>query len=219
MRQTQTTASRRLWIRKRKPGPKFLPVLIVVASCASLSAFDTASDAPAREHHRSDATHREPSHAVHDDHHSSFRSQRLDHRGRCRIRAVTLRDNNRPMQQNAYRDLQRSASDLNSSPMRTSRVSASRAEPADRAFRSRTIPIAAKPRIASRAFVQSGFNEVASQAPAAPSRERDLTEPSRFPFAADHDSVVHRRGRCDRRSTGRRDRTICSGRGWTRSSI
>ena len=162
MRQTQTTASRRLWMRKLKPGPKFLPVLIVVASCASLSAFDTASDAPAREHHRSDATHREPSHAVHDDHHSSFRSQRLDHRGRCRIRAVTLRDNNRPMQQNAYRDLQRSASDLNSSAMRTSRVSASRAEPADRAFRSRTIPIAAKPRIASRAFVQSGFNEVAS---------------------------------------------------------
>src|SRR6202022_1499234 len=36
-------------------------------------------------------------------------------------------------------------------------------------------------RIASRAFVQSGFNEVASQAPAAPSRQRDLTEPSRFP--------------------------------------
>jgi hypothetical protein len=178
--QPQTTASRRLWIRKLKPGPRFLPVPIVVASCASLSAFDTASDAPALEHHRSDATHREPSHAVHDDHHSSFRSQRLDHRGRCRIRAVTLRDNNRPMQQKAYRDLRRSASDLNSSPMRTSRVSASRAEPADRALRSRTIPIAAKPRIASRAFVQSGFNEVASQAPAAPSRERDLTEPSRF---------------------------------------
>ena len=78
---------------------EFLPVPIVVASCASLSAFDTASAAPALEHHRSDATHREPSHAVHDDHHSSFRSQRLDHRGRCRIRAVTLRDNNRPMQQ------------------------------------------------------------------------------------------------------------------------
>ena len=174
-------ASRRLWIRKLKPGPRFLPVPIVVASCASLSAFDTASDAPALEHHRSDATHREPSHAVHDDHHSSSRSQRLDHRGRCRIRAVTLRDNNRPMQQKAYRDLRRSASDLNSSPMRTSRVSASGAEPADRALRSRTIPIAAKPRIASRAFVQSGFNEVASQAPAAPSRERDLTEPSRFP--------------------------------------
>ena len=47
-------------------------------------------------------------------------------------------------------------------PMRTSRVSASRAEPADRALRSQTIPIAARPRIASRAFVQSGFNEVAS---------------------------------------------------------
>jgi DNA-binding NarL/FixJ family response regulator len=117
---------------------------------------------------------------VHDDHHSSVRSQRLDYRGRCRIRAVTLRDNNHPMQQKAGRDLRRSASDLNSSPMRTSRVSASRAEPADRALLSRTIPIAAKPRIASRAFVQSGFNEVASQAPAAPSRERDLTEPSRF---------------------------------------
>ncbi|UPT95781.1 hypothetical protein J4G48_0042440 [Bradyrhizobium barranii subsp. apii] len=43
----------------------------------------------------------------------------LDHRGRCRIRAVTLRDNNRPMQQKAYRDLRRSASDLNSSRMRT----------------------------------------------------------------------------------------------------
>ena len=154
--------SRRLWIPKLKPGPRFLPVPIVVASCASLSAFDTTSAAPALEHHRSDATHREPSHAVHDDHHSSFRSQRLDHRGRCRIRAVTLRDNNRPMQQKIYRDLRRSASDLNSSPMRTSRVSASRAEPADRALRSRTIPIAAKPRIASRAFVQSGFNEVAS---------------------------------------------------------
>jgi hypothetical protein len=174
-------ASRRLWIRKLKPGPRFLPVPIVVASCASLSAFDTASDAPALEHHRSDATHREPNHAVHDDHHSSFRSQRLDHRGRCRIRAVTLRDNNRPTQQKAYRDLRRSASDLNSFPMRTSRVSASRAEPADWALRSRTIPIAAKPRIASRAFVQSGFNEVASQAPAEPSRGRDLTEPSRFP--------------------------------------
>ena len=149
-------ASRRLWIRKLKPGPRFLPVPIVAASCASLSAFDTASAAPALEHHRSDATHREPSHAVHDDHHSSFRSQRLDHRGRCRIRAVTLRDNNRPMQQKVYRDLRQSASDLNSFPMRTSRVSASRAEPADRALRSQTIPIA------SRAFVQSGFNEVAS---------------------------------------------------------
>ena len=158
----QTMASRRLWIRKLNPGSRFLPVPVVVASCASLRAFDTASAAPALEHHRSDATHREPSHAVHDDHHSSFRSQRLDHCGRCRIRAVTLRDNNRPIQQKAYRDLRRSASDLNSSPMRTSRVSASRAEPADRALRSRTIPIAAKPRIASRAFVQSGFNEVAS---------------------------------------------------------
>lgn len=155
-------ASRRLWIRKVKPASRFLPVPIVVASCASLSAFDTASAAPALEHHRSDATHREPSHAVHDDHHSSFRSQRLDHRGRCRIRAVTLRDNNRPMQQKVYRDLRRSASNLNSSPMRTSRVPASRAGPADRALRSQTIPIAAKPRIASRAFVQSGFNEVAS---------------------------------------------------------
>jgi hypothetical protein len=72
--------------------------------------------------------------------------------------------------------------------MRTSRVSASRAEPADRALRSRTIPIAAKPRIASRAFVQSGFNEVASQAPAAPSRERDLTEPSRFSSGVGCDS-------------------------------
>ncbi|MGY4419552.1 hypothetical protein ACVWY2_001977 [Bradyrhizobium sp. JR6.1] len=117
--QPQTMASRRLWIRRLKPGPRFLPVPIVVASCASLSAFDIASDAPALEHHRSDATHREPSHVVHDDHHSSFRSQRLDHRGRCRIRAVTLRDNNRPMQQKAYRDLRRSASDLNSSRMRT----------------------------------------------------------------------------------------------------
>ncbi|SPP91816.1 protein of unknown function [Bradyrhizobium vignae] len=28
----------------------------------------------------------------------------------------------------------------------------------------------------------------------------------------------HRRWRCDRRSTGRRDRAICSGPGWTRSS-
>src|ERR1700726_4840280 len=109
--------------------------------------------------------------------------------GRCRIRAVTLRDNNRPMQQKAYRDLRRSASDLNSSPMPTSRVSASRAEPADRALRSRTIPIAAKPRIASRAFVQSGFNEVASQAPAASSRQRDLTEPSRFPNQGGSDST------------------------------
>jgi hypothetical protein len=97
--QPQTMASRRLWIPKLKPGLRFLPVPIVVASCASLSAFDTASAAPALEHLRSDATHREPSHAAHDDHHSSFRSQRLDHRGRCRIRAVTLRDNNRPMQQ------------------------------------------------------------------------------------------------------------------------
>ena len=43
---------------------------------------------------------------------------------------------------NVYRDLRRSASDLNSSPMRTSRVSASRAEPADQALRSQTIPIA-----------------------------------------------------------------------------
>jgi hypothetical protein len=163
-----------------EPIDKFLPVPIVVASCASLSAFDTAAAAPALEHHRSDATHRELAHALHDDHHSSFRSQRLDHRGRCRIRAATPRDNNRPMQHKSYRDLRRSASDLNSSPMRTSRVSASRAEPADRTLRSPTIPIAAKPRIASRAFVQSGFNEVASQAPAAPSRERDLTEPSRF---------------------------------------
>ena len=33
----------------------------------------------------------------------------------------------------------------------------------------------------SRGFVQSGFNEVALIVPAAPSRERDLTEPSRFP--------------------------------------
>jgi hypothetical protein len=161
-------ASRRLWIRKLKPGPTLLPVPIVAASCASLTAFDTASAAPALAHHRSDATHREPGHAVHDDHHSSSRSRRLYRRGRCRSRAVTLRDNTPPMQQKAYRDLRRSASDLNSSPMRTSRVSASRAEPADRTLRPRTIPIAARPRIASRAFVQSGFNEVASQAPAAP---------------------------------------------------
>ncbi|UFW92173.1 hypothetical protein BjapCC829_48820 (plasmid) [Bradyrhizobium barranii] len=35
------------------------------------------------------------------------------------------------------------------------------AEPADRTLRSPTIPIAAKPRITARAFVQSGFNEVA----------------------------------------------------------
>ena len=155
-------ASHRLWIRKLKPGPSFLPVPIVVASCASLSAFDTASAAAVLKPLRSGAIHREPDHAVYDDHHAPFHTNRLNHRGRCRIRAVTLRDNNPPMQKKTYRDLRRSASDLNSSPMRTSRVSASRAELADRALRSRTIPIAAKPRIASRAFVQSGFNEVAS---------------------------------------------------------
>src|SRR6476659_6519021 len=49
-------------------------------------------------------------------------------------------------------------------------------------------PHSCKPRIASRAFVQSGFNELASLTPAAPSRERDLPEPSRFRFSAVCDS-------------------------------
>ncbi|WP_354107677.1 hypothetical protein [Bradyrhizobium sp. LB14.3] len=40
---------------------KVPPVLIVVASCASSSAFDTATAAPTLEPHRCDATHREPS--------------------------------------------------------------------------------------------------------------------------------------------------------------
>src|SRR6476659_4104412 len=51
-------------------------------------------------------------------------------------------------------------------------------------------PHSCKPRIASRAFVQSGFNELASLTPAAPSRERDLTEPSRFPNQIFNDSWV-----------------------------
>ena len=90
--QRQTMASRRLWIRTLRRRPRFPPVLIVVASCASSSAFDTASAVPALEPNRSGATHREPAYAVHDDRHSSLRSHRLDHRRRCRIRAATQRD-------------------------------------------------------------------------------------------------------------------------------
>jgi hypothetical protein len=64
--------------------------------------------------------------------------------------------------------------------MRNQNVAASVPQSADSNPRSQTIPIAAPPCIFSRAFVQSGFNEVALEALAAPSRERDLTEPSRF---------------------------------------
>src|SRR4051794_34702650 len=47
-----------------------------------------------------------------------------------------------------------------------------------------------KPRIAYRASGQSGLNELASLTPAAPSRERDLTDPSRFPNQIFNDSCV-----------------------------
>jgi hypothetical protein len=65
-------------------------------------------------------------------------------------------------------------------PRRKQHAPASDTQSADSYLRSRTIPIAAPPCPPSRAFVQSGFNEVASQAPVVPSRLRDLTEPSRF---------------------------------------
>jgi hypothetical protein len=152
-----------------------------VASCASSSAFDTASAAPTLELNRSGAIHREPAYAVHGDHHAPFHASRLDHRRRYRIRAATQRDNNRSMQQTLDRHGSQRAPDLKSSPMRARPFFVSGAQPCHRALRSRTIPIAAQSRISSRAFVQSGFNEVAWQALAEPSRERDLTEPSRFP--------------------------------------
>ena len=120
----------------------FLPVPVVAASCASSDGFRTASAAAALERHRSGATHREPGHAVHDDHHAPFHTSRLDHRRRYRIRAAARRDNHRSTQRILHRHRPQSASDLNSSPMRASHTSASGAEPADRALRSRTIPIA-----------------------------------------------------------------------------
>jgi hypothetical protein len=69
-------------------------------------------------------------------------------------------------------------------PRRKQHVPASDTKSADSYLRSRTIPIAAPPCPPSRAFVQSGFNEVASEPSAAPSRLRDLTEPSRLNEAA-----------------------------------
>jgi len=141
---------------------RFLPVPIVVAPCASSSAFDTASAAPTLEHHRSDVTHREPAHALHDDHHSPFRFHRLDHRGRCRIRAATQRNDNHSVQPIIDRDRLQNALCLKLPPMCKQYVSASGTQSADSNLRSRTIPIAAPPCIPSRAFVQSGFNEVAS---------------------------------------------------------
>src|SRR4029078_4063818 len=73
-------------------------------------------------------------------------------------------------------------------PRRKQHVPASDTKSADSYLRSRTIPIAAPPCPPSRAFVQSGFNEGASEPSAAPSRLRDLTEPSRFPNRSVSDS-------------------------------
>lgn len=119
--QRQTMPSRRPWIRPSRPGPRFLPVPIVGASCASSSAFDTAAAAPALEPHRSDATRREPVRALHDDHHS----QRLDHRRRGRSRAATPRDDNYSMQRTIDRDCLQNAPCLKLPPMRSQHVSAS----------------------------------------------------------------------------------------------
>ena len=178
--------SRRPWIRPSIPGPRFLPVPIVGASCASSSACDTAAAAPVLEPHRSDATHREPARALYDDHHS----QRLDHRRRSRSRAATPRDGNHSTQRVIDRDRLQNAAGLKLPPRRKQHVPASDTKSADSYLRSRTIPIAAPPCPPSRAFVQSGFNEVASEPSAAPSRLRDLTEPSRFPNRVFNDSWV-----------------------------
>lgn len=119
--------SRRPWIRPSIPGPRFLPVPIVGASCASSSAFDTAAAAPALESHRSDATRREPVRALNDDHHS----QRLDHRRRGRSRAATPRDDNHSMQRTIDRYRLQNAPGLKLPPMRSQHVSASDTQSAD----------------------------------------------------------------------------------------
>jgi len=54
------------------PWAKVPPVLIVVASCASSSAFDTASSCSGAPTNRTGATHREPIYTVHEDRHSSL---------------------------------------------------------------------------------------------------------------------------------------------------
>jgi Putative transposase/Transposase zinc-binding domain len=71
----------------------------------------------------------EPAHALHDDYHSSFRFHRLDHRGRCQVRAATQRDNNHSMQRAIDRDRLQNAPTLKLPPMRKQNVAASRSLP------------------------------------------------------------------------------------------
>jgi len=66
----------------------------------------------------SDATHRQPAHALHDDHHS----KRLDHRRRCRSRAATPRDDNHSMQRAIDRDRLQNAPGLKLPPMQPARL-------------------------------------------------------------------------------------------------
>jgi hypothetical protein len=77
------------------------------------------------------------------------------------------------MQRTIDRDRLQNAPGLKLPPMRSQHVSASDTQSADTYLRSRTIPIASPPCPSSRAFVQSGFNEVALNAK--PRRHRRAT--------------------------------------------
>jgi hypothetical protein len=77
------------------------------------------------------------------------------------------------MQRTIDRDRLQNAPGLKLPPMRSQHVSASDTQSADSYLRSRTIPIASPPCPPSRAFVQSGFNEVALSAK--PRRHRRAT--------------------------------------------
>jgi len=104
----------------------------------SLSAFDTASATPALEHHRSDATHREPKSCRARDHHRHSAPSVSIIADDGRIRAVTLRDDNvRCSKKSIAISAKRVQSQL--FPDAAHLVSLPHApRPADRALRSRT---------------------------------------------------------------------------------